>query len=101
MGATSLDNQTELTDDFEAFYERTGLIFSYLDILSLGFGRNDTYCGFFTGSQQELELVDFCKKKPWYHIITITGPGRYENRYMPGERLFYLGDGDKNPNLVL
>ena len=100
MRATCHENSLEVTDDLNAFYERIGVIYSYLELLSLGFDRSETFCGFFTG-RQVAELVAFCEKDPCYHIVTITDQGRFENRYVPGKRCYYLADGDQDPHLVL
>ena len=99
MAATSREHLIELTDDYRVFYERTGLLNYYQDLESLGF-HMFSFSGHFMASQVPL-LLDFCDKNRCYHVITITESGRYENRYVPDKRVYYLGDGDKDPNLVL
>ena len=98
-GARHTAKQIEITDDSQLFYARTGLIFSYLQLEKIGF-QMESFSGFFTASRLD-ELFDFCKREPSYHIISIARPGRYENRYISSKKLYYLGDGDKNPELVL
>jgi hypothetical protein len=93
------EDNWEITDDADMFYERTGLISRFEELLSMGFARDD-YSGFFWGGQVDV-LLDFCKKNPCYHVITISASGRYENSYIPGKKLYYLADGDQTPNLIL
>ena len=99
MSALLTENKWKITDDANLFYQRTGLISHFEELLSLGFARSD-YSGAFWGPQVEA-LINYCKNDPCYHIITITVPGRYENRYIPGKNLYYLADGDQNPTLIL
>ena len=99
MKATSQACKIELIDDFDVFYERTGLLYCYKDLESLGF-KMFSFAGHFMATSAPA-LLDFCEKNPCYHIITVTGTGYYENRYIPGKHLYYLGDGDKNPRVVL
>ena len=99
MGASSKQYVKEVTDDYEVFYKRTGLIYDYQKLELLGF-KMFSFAGHFQLSSVP-SLMEFCKINPKYHIITTTNPGRYENRYVPDKRSYYLGDGDKNKNLVL
>ena len=99
MTVTQPQCQMELTSNVHEFYERTGLLWYYKDLESLGF-RMFSVSGVFMASSVPA-LLDFCDRNPCYHVVTIVGPGRYENRYVAGKRLYYLGEGDKNHNLVL
>ena len=57
--------------------------------------------------------VTFIKYRPWfdftnrlshnstYHIVTSLGEGRNINKYIPGQRVYSLARGDKNPCLML
>ena len=99
MGARFKENLVEVTDDCHAFFERTGTLRYYEDVEALGFETFDVI-GHFMGSRAE-ELVGFCTDQPNYHIVTVTRSGYYENRYVPGQSLYYLANGDSNPNLVL
>jgi hypothetical protein len=99
MEASSKQYIKEVTDDYELFYERTGFIYDYQELESLGF-EMFSFAGNFLPSSVP-GLMTFCKKNPNYHIITTTDPGRYENCYVPGKRSYHLGNGDKNQNLVL
>ena len=100
MQAPAQNYQRELTDDYHAFYERTGLIYDYQELEKLGF-HMFSFSGHFMASSIPV-LLDFLEKKPCYHLISVTRPGLYENRYVPDkEGLYYLADGDQNPHLVL
>ena len=46
-------------------------------------------------------MVEFCAENPDYHMITILSGGRTINKFVPGERIYQLARGDKNPNLML
>ena len=99
MGAAGHENKVEVTDDAFLYDERTGLLWDFLELERLGF-QMESYCGYFSGSRID-ELLYFCKKNPCYHIISTTDADLFVNRYIPGQRFYYLGDGDNNPDLVL
>ena len=99
MGTTQYKNQVEITDDIHIFFRRTGLLYLTEQVEWLGFRLNNSL-GVFNESQAQM-LVKFCEQNPEYHIISGTGPGYLENRYVPGHRTYYLAKGDKSPNLVL
>ena len=99
MGATYREFEPELTDDFNSFFDRVGLLHCYKDIEPLGFYL-DNFTGIFNEKRLK-ELSAFCENNFAYHIVTQTHPGRYENRYVPDCGCYFLADGDKNPNLVL
>ena len=77
----------------------TGKLFYYKELEWLGFYL-DNVNGRFGQNQVDL-LLDFCEKNPEYHIMTQTHPGRYVNRYIPGNDSYFLANGDKNPTLML
>jgi hypothetical protein len=89
-----------ITDNSNEFYDITGLIYCFMDLIRLGFSRDHTFSGLFIADDVPM-LLDYCKRNPTYHLITVTGSGRYENRFIAGERFYYLGNGDKDPDLVL
>ena len=99
MGARCIENLIEVTDDYNAYYLRTGAILYYKKLEWLGF-KLDNFSGLFH-DQYVAELLTFCKEHPSYHIVTMTMSGYYENRYVPDKRVYHLAEGDKNPNLVL
>jgi hypothetical protein len=99
MGASAKTNQIEITDDYQYFKSRVGLVDFYQDLEFLGFEMFG-YSGVFFPDQVP-ELTDFIAQNSEYHIVTITASGRYENRFVPGKRLYLLASGDKNPNLVM
>ena len=99
MGATLHKHKDEITDDRAAFCDRTGLLWNFLELQSMGFQREDC-TGAFSSKDVSL-LLDHCRRNPGYHIISIIGQGHYVNRYIPDQRWYYLGDGDTNPILVL
>ena len=44
-------------------------------------------------------LLDYCKKNPEYHIVTIIQPGLEINRFEPDGFRYHLADGDANSQL--
>ena len=99
MWATRYEHQPEIADDAETFSERTGPLWNYSELNGLGF-RMFSFTGAFWPSDVPM-LLDYCKKNPCYHIISITASGIYKNCYMPDQRLYVLGDGDSNPDFEL
>ena len=99
MGATLHKHEDEITDDREAFCDRTGLLWNFLELLDMGFQREDC-TGAFPPKDASL-LLEYCRRHPGYHIISIIGQGHYANRYIPEQGWYYLGDGDANPGLML
>ena len=98
-GATYQESASELTDDYKAFMERIGILRDHGELNPIGF-YPDNFTGIFWEKHLD-RLINFCEKNIAYHIVTQTHPGRYENRFVPGCRTYFLADGDKNPNLVL
>ena len=99
MVAVAHERRIEMYDELLAFYGRTGLIYSFSELMRLGFAKDDVTGAF--RSDRIAELLEYCAKRPAFHVITMTQSGRYENRYVPGKKVYYLADGDKNPYLVL
>ena len=99
MGARFKENLIEVTDDYQSFLKRTGTLTYYKDLEDMGFQMFNV-CGFFMVTQTS-ELLQFCEDNPNYHILTMTRPGYYENRYVPDQMVYHLANGEKNPNLVL
>ena len=95
--ATMKKNNLEITDDCDAFEERTGLL-SNPELEELGFHMDDL-SGMFDDYSDGM-LLAFCAKNPRYHVVSVSC-GRFENRHVPGRNVYMLAEGDKNPNLVL
>ena len=89
----------ELTHDIHAFYRRTGTILNHEELEWLGLKFDDSSAIF--GDSTVHIILDFCRRNADYHIITMTEPGRLENRHVPDQRVYYLANGDKNPNLAV
>ena len=94
------ENSLLITDNLNEFYAITGLIYNFMDLIRLGFSRDHTFSGLFIAADVPM-LLDYCERNPTFHLITVTGSGRYENRYIAGERFYYLANADKDPCLVL
>ena len=99
MGASGREFVPEITDDFKAFSDRVGILRYHCELNPLGF-YPDNFTGIFRDSYVD-QLLTFCDINFAYHIVTQTHPGRYENKYVPGCRTYFLEEGDKNPNLVM
>jgi hypothetical protein len=99
MGPKQGRSTVESTDDIAMFYGRTGIICNNEQLEWLDLHPHESF-GLFDESQAAV-LLDFCANNPQYHIISGTQPGRMENRFVPGQRIYYLADGDDYPHLVL
>ena len=99
MGATRFHDRKEVTDDCHVFFKKTGGILYYKKLEELGFEVSN-FSGHFMSSEVS-RLVDFCRKHPRYHIITMTHIGIFENHYVPDKKVYLLADGDSNPSLAL
>jgi len=63
--------------------------------------KADSFSGKFFVSRKD-ELKRYCVANPRYHIISILRPAVITVNACVEKALFYmLGDGDKNPNLIL
>ena len=99
MGARARENKIELMVESGDFNRRVGLITNFYDLEELGLSGHD-----FSGSfaQQCLpNLIQFCRENRAYHILSSDGPGRLLNRIVEGKTFYKIGDGDKDPVLVL
>ena len=97
MGATAKPSP-ELYTDGVAFAERTGELNDWHELLCLGL-EPDTVAGGFCNEKADI-LLDYVERDPAYHIITFL-EDRYVNRFVAGPMtLYFLADGDANPNLV-
>jgi len=99
MVATANPNLIELYTDFVAFDERVGLILNYYSLEFLGLAGQG-FSGCF-GPNSSADLLEFCRANPEFHVVTCVAPGRYVNKYQDGGHLYFLGQGDRNPTLVL
>jgi len=99
MSATAAEYKMELTHDIHAFYRRTGTILNHEELEWLGLKYDDSSPIF--GNSTVHIIIDFCRHYGDYHIVTMTEPGRLENRYVPDNGVYYLAKGDKNPNLAV
>ncbi|MBM4252922.1 MAG: hypothetical protein FJ146_13200 [Deltaproteobacteria bacterium] len=52
------------------------------------------------GSDRVQSLVEFCKSNPEYQIISGFQQAVY-NKFVPAARIYYLADGDADPDLFL
>ena len=96
--AGSSNYKNQMTDDADVFYQRVGILaYPVLEWLDLPY---DSFSGTFWPKKLAL-ITKFCEQNPTYHIISITAPGRYENKYVPDCQQYLLGKGDRNPHLVL
>jgi len=92
-------NKSELLVSARDFNQRVGLVKDFYELEWLGLSGHD-FCGSF-GRSCLPQLVQFCDDNPEYHILTCDGPGRYVNRLVADKSFYMIGDGDKNPNLLL
>ena len=99
MSATAREDHIELLVDINEFFDRVGIVGNYLELEWLGF-KIESFSGSFR-SERLPDLQHFCHENLDYHIVTYTGKGRYENRYVPGNVIYRLANGDRNPCLVL
>ena len=99
MGARAREQKIELIVRSRDFNRRVGLITNYYDLEWLGLSGHD-FSGLFR-SRFLPQLIRFCKENPEYHILTSDGPGRLLNQLVEGKSFYMIGDGDKDPALVL
>jgi len=97
VGATAKPSPDLYTDGV-AFGERTGQLNDWRELLCLGL-EPDTVAGGFRERKADL-LLNYVRRDPCYHIITFVGD-RYINEFAERPRaLYFLADGDADPNLV-
>lgn len=46
-------------------------------------------------------VIAFCERNPAFHIVSYFGNSTYINRYDEGGGLFFLAEGDNDPNYML
>lgn len=80
----------------EEYYERVRP-YAYLD-----FALVDIFpcfaMGSFSGERAE-ELLEFCRRNPSFHIVSIVDPCIAVNRYIAGANVYFLSEGESDPNL--
>ena len=79
--------------------ETVGLIQDSSILVKFGLEPDNLLGGFQAEKLQS--LLRFCSKNPKYHIISVTEPNCKVNRVVESSFRFMLGDGDRNPGLVL
>ena len=47
-----------------------------------------------------LEVVEFRRRFPEYHIVSYLGSGIYVNGYLNNAIMYLIGEGDSDPNLA-
>jgi hypothetical protein len=84
--------------DINEFTKRVGLLRN-ADLSEYGIVA-DSITGDFWGNRID-ELIAICAKHPDLHIISVLGyfSGK-ANHFVPGCKLYYLGRGDANSNLI-
>ena len=97
-GATVKKNVLEITDDYDGFVKRTGLLWSPFQVAALGIPSDDFDSTFWEKSVSM--LLQFCAANRRYHIVSVSC-GRFENRYVPGRNIYMLAEGDDQQDLVL
>jgi hypothetical protein len=98
MVAVADENRVELLIEGPDFYDRVKIVcdndeLEWFDLKP--FGLTGTF-----RADEAPALLKFCKSHADYHIVTYTSGDRYVNRYVPGQRVYHLAKGDRNPYLV-
>lgn len=88
-----------VTCDCDEFEKQTGMIFEPEKVVNIGLYTKDLTATFYKSEVRD--LLDFCAENPKYHIVTILTPSIYVNRYDERARVFYLADGDQDPDYML
>ncbi len=79
------------------FRQRAAILFDY-EFESVGLAPDTLYGAF--DPHRIVELMEFCRKNPDYHIVSLLHAALYFNRVMPNATGFYLGQGDSDPRLA-
>ncbi|MCX6111290.1 MAG: hypothetical protein NTZ90_16970 [Proteobacteria bacterium] len=98
MAAVANQNRVELTLDSDVFNNLVKIIIDNDELTWLGlepFGQIGSF-----RCKDVPSILAFCADYIEYHIVTYTSGDRYVNRYVPGESIYMLATGDKNPYLV-
>ena len=88
----------EISDDLHAFFKRVGKVWIYDELRFLDL-EPQMMTGEFLAHQVQ-SLIDFCRSNPDYHIIS-GFQGKVYNKFEPEARIYYLADGDADPDLLL
>ena len=99
MGATRREDHIEVLFDIKQFYDRVGMVVTYMEVEWLDLPVVDIGGTF--DEEHVPQLLQFCAENPEFHIVTCTGPWRLANKYVTGKRVYMLASGDQNPYLVL
>ena len=99
MGARAITAKVELSVSSDEFNRRVGLISNFYELEWLGLNGHD-FSGVFT-IRDLPSLIEFCRVHRNHHILTLVGPGRMLNRLVEGGNFFMIGNGDKDPGLLL
>ena len=99
MAALANPSRIELYTDCDVFESKVGLIRNYYHLEFVGI-QAQSVSGCFRLDSAEM-LLEFCLTNPEFHIVSCVAPGRYVNYYEPGDHVYFLADGDRNPTLVL
>lgn len=88
-----------VTRDYQEFMNKTGMVMGFIRVRRLGFNA-DTIAGSFRPDSME-EVLDFCAQSSQFHIVSYLGEGVFINRYDEKGGLFFLANGDRDPNFML
>lgn len=81
------------------FHVKTGIIACCDRLAELGIEPPDVV-GSFRSDRIE-ELLEFCKSNHDFHIVTHIDPSRSVNKFVRGDFIFNLADGDDDSSLEL
>ena len=79
------------------FNNLVGLIRCSEELKNLGIDSCDQHGHFFP--KRAAELIQFCKQNHEYHIVSYM-PNMKINKFIPGASLYFLANGDPNPQLL-
>jgi hypothetical protein len=81
------------------FHHKVGIISCPEQLETLGIDVPDAACFFRQGRVKELTI--FCKNNPGFHIVTHINSFLSVNKFIEGDYIFNLANGDDDPNLEL
>lgn len=81
------------------FYRRIGVVNCANRLTALGLKPRDVIGSFW--SEDAVDLLEFCRANPEYHIVTTLSFALTLNRYLKGNYRYRLADGDSDPALKL
>ena len=88
----------ETSRELHAFFKRVGKIWIYEELKFLDLEPQMMTGEFWSGSVQL--LIGFCEANPGYHIIS-NSDGKVFNKFIPKADVYYLADGDTDPDLMI